>query len=70
MVAWLSDRLSVGCGEAEEKAFNDYLSKRVALAHTEGADDTAFIRHILLVMYANPAINYYKSLTPDFSHTN
>ena len=69
VVEWLSDHLSVGCGEAEEKAFNDYLSKRVAMAHTEGADDTAFIRHILLVMYANPAINFYKSLTPAPSHT-
>jgi hypothetical protein len=69
VVAWLSGHQSVACGAAEEKAFCDYLSQRVDMAHTDGADDIAFLRHIILTMYANPAINHYKSLTSDPSNS-
>ena len=63
VISCLQKRVEGDCGPKEQQSFAAYLEQRIEMAHTEGADDRDFIRHIILLMYANPAINHYKALT-------
>lgn len=63
VLSFLTEKTKVSCGSSEERNFAAYLEQRIDMAHSEGSDDRDFLRHILLVMYANPAINHFRALS-------
>lgn len=47
--------------DLDKREFEDYLNQRVALVELPNPD-TAYLRHMILLMYANPLFNYYKAV--------
>lgn len=47
--------------DLEKKAFEDYVEQRIALVDLPNPDHD-YLRHMILLMYANPLLNYYKAV--------
>lgn len=47
--------------DSEKKAFEDYVAQRIALVDLPNPDYD-YLRHMILLMYANPLFNYYKAI--------
>ena len=54
------NRFTAEYTEEEKEHFEKYLEQQIAKVDLPNKD-TAFLRHALLTMYANPLINYLKA---------